>query len=44
VDRSIAPYIGVHWERRFGESATLARAEGEQASAIYVVAGVRLLF
>jgi len=44
VDRSIAPYIGVHWERRFGESATLARAEGEQASAIYVVAGVRLMF
>ena len=44
VDRSIAPYIGVHWERRFGETATLARAEGEQASSVYVVAGVRLLF
>jgi copper resistance protein B len=44
MDRSIAPYIGVHWERRFGKSATLARAEGEQASAIYVVAGVRLMF
>ena len=44
IDRSVAPYIGVHWERSFGESASLARAEGEQASAVYVLAGVRLLF
>ncbi len=44
IDRSVAPYIGVHWERSFGESAALARAEGEQASAVYVLAGVRLLF
>jgi copper resistance protein B len=44
IDRSVAPYIGVHWERTFGESATLARAEGEEASSVYVVAGVRLMF
>ena len=44
IDRAIAPYIGVHWERKFGESASLARADGEEASSVYVVAGVRLLF
>jgi copper resistance protein B len=44
IDRSVAPYIGVHWERSFGETASLARAEGEQASVVYIVAGVRLLF
>jgi copper resistance protein B len=44
IDRSVAPYIGVHWERTFGESATLARAEGAEASSVYVVAGFRLMF
>jgi copper resistance protein B len=44
IDRSVAPYIGVHWERTFGESATLARAEGEEASSVYVLAGFRLMF
>lgn len=44
IDRSVAPYIGVHWERTFGESATLARSEGGEASSVYVMAGVRLLF
>jgi copper resistance protein B len=44
IDRSVAPYIGVHWERSFGESAILARAEGEEASSVYVVAGLRLMF
>ncbi len=44
IDRAVSPYIGVHWERIFGESANLARAEGEESSSVYVVAGFRLMF
>jgi copper resistance protein B len=44
IDRAVSPYIGVHWERIFGESANLARAEGEEPSSVYVVAGFRLMF
>jgi len=44
IDRLFSPYIGVHWERTFGESANLARAEGEDTSAVYVVAGFRMIF
>ncbi len=44
VDRAIAPYIGVHYERVFGGSADLARDEGDDAGAVYVVVGSRFLF
>lgn len=44
IDRLFSPYIGIHWERTFGESAELARAEGEDTSSVYLVAGFRLLF
>lgn len=44
VDRLLSPYIGIHWERTFGESAELARAEGEATSSVYLVAGFRLMF
>ena len=44
VDRTNAPYVGVHWERKFGETARLARDEGEDTDAVRAVAGVRLLF
>ncbi|MEQ9332393.1 copper resistance protein B [Thalassobaculum sp.] len=44
VDRTVAPYIGVHWERKLGETAGIARSEGEDTDAARVVAGVRLLF
>lgn len=44
VDRMVAPYVGVHWEKKLGESAGLARSEGEDTDAARVVAGVRLLF
>lgn len=43
-DRAIAPYIGVHWEKKLGETATIARSEGEDTDDARVVAGVRLLF
>jgi copper resistance protein B len=39
-----APYIGVHWERKFGDTASYARAAGEGVSATSFVAGVRFWF
>ncbi len=39
-----APYLGVHWERMLGKTARLARAAGDRASAVSVVAGVRFWF
>lgn len=44
LDRAVAPYIGVHYERRFGETADLARAEGEQRDNLYFVVGTKMLF
>jgi len=44
IRREFAPYIGVHWERKFGRTATLARDEGEDASDIVFVAGLHAWF
>lgn len=44
IDRTVAPYVGVHWEKKLGETAGIARAEGEDGDAVRVVAGVKLLF
>ena len=44
VDRAISPYIGVHYERLFGESADLARDDGEDDDAVFIVIGTRILF
>jgi copper resistance protein B len=43
VDRTLAPYIGVHYERAFGETARLAKRDGEDRSAVFFVAGVQLM-
>jgi copper resistance protein B len=44
IDRMVSPYIGVHYERVFGETADLARAAGEDDEALYLVVGTRLQF
>lgn len=44
IDRTVTPYVGVHWERKFGETASLARSEGEDIDAVRLVAGIGLLF
>ena len=44
IRREFAPYIGVHWERKFGQTADFARAEGEDESDFLFVAGVRAWF
>jgi copper resistance protein B len=42
--REFAPYIGVTWNRTYGNSADYAREEGEDRSEARVVLGVRLWF
>jgi len=44
VRREIAPYIGVTWLQRFGNTASLARAAGEDSNDVHIVAGLRLWF
>ncbi|MBJ7402151.1 MAG: copper resistance protein B [Bradyrhizobium sp.] len=42
--RNFAPYIGVNWDRKVGQTATIARNSGEPVSAVSFVAGVRLFW
>ena len=44
IDRAVSPYIGVHYERLFGETADLARDDGEDDDAVFFVIGTRILF
>jgi copper resistance protein B len=44
IRREFAPYIGVHWERKFGDTAELARRSGEEVDEVIFVAGVRAWF
>lgn len=44
IRREIAPYIGVNWTRKFGRTADYAKAEGEGASDVQLVAGIRIWF
>ena len=42
--REFAPYIGVSWERKLGETADFARDEDEDVDSLFFVAGVRIWF
>lgn len=44
VTRKFAPYIGVTWDRKFGDAADFARMGGGRRSQVQAVAGVRLWF
>ena len=44
ITRELAPYIGVNWERSLGETADLARAEGERVDSFALVTGLRFWF
>ncbi len=41
IQREFAPYIGVSWERKFGETADYARADGESVETTSFVVGLR---
>lgn len=44
IVREFAPYVGVEWARKVGDTARFARASGEGASSVSLVAGVRVWF
>ena len=44
ISQRFAPYVGVHWERKLGGTADLARAAGEKRSAVSAVFGIRTWF
>ncbi len=44
IDRSVSPYLGMHYERSFGNTASYRRAEGEDVDDLFFVIGTRLLF
>ena len=44
IDRAVSPYIGVFYERAFGETSVLTQAEGENSGEVSFVVGARLQF
>lgn len=44
VTREFAPYIGLTWHRKIGETAALARESGDDASEFAMLAGIRFWF
>jgi copper resistance protein B len=44
ITRKFAPYIGVVWSRKFGNTANFARAAGERAQDTQLIAGIRIWF
>ncbi|NIP23253.1 MAG: copper resistance protein B [Phycisphaerae bacterium] len=42
--REFAPYIGINWERKLGETADMARAEGGHISNFSMLGGIRMWF
>lgn len=44
IVRQFAPYIGVSWSRSYGNTADLARDEGEDVDEARFVAGIRMWF
>jgi copper resistance protein B len=44
VDRTLSPYVGVHYERAFGATADMRRDEGEAIDALFAVVGARMMF
>lgn len=44
VNRKLAPYLGVHWERKLGGTADVAQAAGEKASGVSLLFGIRTWF
>jgi copper resistance protein B len=44
IRQEFAPYVGLHWERKFGDTADIARAHGEGVEDTRLVVGVRAWF
>ena len=44
IKRQFAPYVGVSWERKVGQTGRYARADGEDVESKGLVAGIRFWF
>jgi copper resistance protein B len=44
IRREFAPYIGINWEKRYGQTADLMEAAGESTDDVQFVAGIRMWF
>ncbi|HEX3896030.1 MAG TPA: copper resistance protein B [Rudaea sp.] len=44
IRREFAPYVGVVWQRKFGEAARIARIDGRDTNGTQLVAGIRFWF
>lgn len=44
IKREFAPYIGINWTNKYGNTATFAKNEGEEVSSTHFVAGIRAWF
>lgn len=42
LSREFAPYVGINWANKYGETANFARLNGEPASEVMYVVGIRL--
>jgi copper resistance protein B len=44
IDRLFSPYVGVAYERKFGQTADFAEADAQDTDAAFLVIGTRLMF
>ncbi|MFX0543856.1 copper resistance protein B [Roseovarius sp. S1116L3] len=44
IDRAVSPYVGINYERAFGDTSDMLRAAGEDKDAFSVVVGTRIMF
>jgi len=44
IRRQFAPYVGVEWVKKFGDSADFARADGQDSGSLALLAGLRVWF
>ncbi|MEE4251106.1 MAG: copper resistance protein B [Alcanivoracaceae bacterium] len=44
IRREFAPYLGINWNRQFGNTADMTRATGEDSSDTQLVVGIRAWF
>lgn len=44
IEREFAPYIGIEWTKKFGDTAKFTKLEGENISQSYWVLGIKAWF
>jgi copper resistance protein B len=44
IRREFAPYIGINWERKLGQTADMIRADGGDVGSLSLLGGVRMWF